>query len=95
MKTLKLQSQSKAQVQDHYLVVDILFSDNKIVLIDEPELGLNPLVKQKSLKLLLTESKKYLLQHKTHVNLWGAPQICIRTHAHENIRGNPKLSTRN
>ena len=40
------------------LVVDIPFSDNKIVLIDEPELGLNPLVKQEFLKFLLTESKE-------------------------------------
>jgi len=33
------------------------FSDDKLVLIDEPELGLNPLVKQEFLKFLLTESK--------------------------------------
>jgi AAA15 family ATPase/GTPase len=39
------------------LAVDILFSDAKIVLIDEPELGLNPLVKQEFLNFLLEESK--------------------------------------
>ena len=39
------------------LAVDILFSDAKIVLIDEPELGLNPLVKQEFLNFLLDESK--------------------------------------
>ncbi len=39
------------------LAVDILFSDTKIVLIDEPELGLNPLVKQEFLNFLLEESK--------------------------------------
>ncbi|MCK4734195.1 MAG: AAA family ATPase, partial [Methanophagales archaeon] len=40
------------------LAVDILFSDAKIVLIDEPELGLNPLVKQEFLNFLLDESKE-------------------------------------
>jgi len=35
----------------------LLNIDNKIVLIDEQELGLNPLVKQEFLKFLLTESK--------------------------------------
>ena len=61
------------------LVVDILFSDDEIVLIDEPELGLNPLVKQESLKFLLTESKERQIfiatQDPTFVNLWGAPQL--------------------
>jgi len=57
--------------------VDILFSDDEIVLIDEPELGLNPLVKQESLKFLLAESKERQIfiatQDPTFVNLWGAP----------------------
>ncbi len=39
------------------LAVDILFSDAKIVLIDEPELGLNPFVKQEFLNFLLEQSK--------------------------------------
>jgi predicted ATP-dependent endonuclease of OLD family len=39
------------------LAVDILFSDAKIVLIDEPELGLNPFVKQEFLNFLLEESR--------------------------------------
>ena len=36
----------------------LLNIDDEIVLIDEPELGLNPLVKQESLKFLLAESKE-------------------------------------
>ena len=58
------------------LAVDILFGDDKIVLIDEPELGLNPLVKQEFLKFLLTESKERQIfiatQDPTFVNpiLW-------------------------
>jgi len=36
----------------------LLNIDDEIVLIDEPELGLNPLVKQEFLKFLLTESKE-------------------------------------
>ena len=58
------------------LAVDILFSDAKIVLIDEPELGLNPFVKQEFLKFLLTESKERQIfiatQDPTFVNpiLW-------------------------
>jgi predicted ATPase len=58
------------------LAVDILFSDAKIVLIDEPELGLNPLVKQEFLNFLLEESKGRQLfiatQDPTFVNpiLW-------------------------
>jgi predicted ATP-dependent endonuclease of OLD family len=40
------------------LAVDILFSqDKRIVLVDEPELGLNPFVKQEFLKFLIDESK--------------------------------------
>ena len=39
------------------LAVDILFNDAKIVLIDEPELGLNPFMKQEFLNFLLEESK--------------------------------------
>lgn len=58
------------------LAVDILFSDAKIVLIDEPELGLNPLVKQEFLNFLLEESKRRQIfiatQDPTFVNpiLW-------------------------
>lgn len=58
------------------LAVDILFSDAKIVLIDEPELGLNPLVKQEFLNFLLDESKERQIfiatQDPTFVNpiLW-------------------------
>lgn len=48
------------------LAVDILFSDSKIVLIDEPELGLNPFVKQEFLKFLLEESKQRQIFIATH-----------------------------
>lgn len=41
------------------LAVDILFSnEKKLILIDEPELGLNPFVKQEFLKFLLNECKE-------------------------------------
>jgi len=58
------------------LAVDVLFSDAKIVLIDEPELGLNPFVKQELLNSLLEESNKRQIfiatQDPTFVNpiLW-------------------------
>jgi AAA15 family ATPase/GTPase len=48
------------------LAVDILFSDSKIVLIDEPELGLNPFVKQEFLKFLIEESKQKQIFIATH-----------------------------
>jgi len=48
------------------LAVDILFSDAKIVLIDEPELGLNPFVKQEFLKFLVGESKGRQIFIATH-----------------------------
>jgi len=48
------------------LAVDILFNDAKIVLIDEPELGLNPFVKQEFLKFLLNESKERQIFIATH-----------------------------
>lgn len=58
------------------LAVDILFSEAKVVLIDEPELGLNPLVKQEFLNFLLEESQERQIfiatQDPTFVNpiLW-------------------------
>jgi ABC-type multidrug transport system ATPase subunit len=59
------------------LAIDILFSnDKRIILIDEPELGLNPFVKQEFLKFLLNESKRRQIfiatQDPTFVNpvLW-------------------------
>lgn len=65
------------------LASDILFSDAKIVLIDEPELGLNPFVKQEFLKFLLDESKNKQIfvatQDSTFVNpvLWKNGEVSV------------------
>lgn len=66
------------------LAVDILFSDDKrVVLIDEPELGLNPFVKQEFLKFLLNESKEKQIfiatQDPTFVNpiLWRNNNVSV------------------
>ena len=66
------------------LAVDILFSrDKKIVLIDEPELGLNPFVKQEFLNFLLNESKERQIfiatQDPTFVNpvLWRNKNVSV------------------
>jgi hypothetical protein len=66
------------------LAVDILFSnDKRIVLIDEPELGLNPFVKQEFLKFLLNESKQKQIfiatQDPTFVNptLWKNDSVSV------------------
>ncbi len=45
---------------------DILFTDAKIILIDEPELGLNPFSKQEFLKFLLKESASKQIFIATH-----------------------------
>jgi energy-coupling factor transporter ATP-binding protein EcfA2 len=39
------------------VVADILFKENSVILIDEPELGLNPFVKQRFLKFLIERSR--------------------------------------
>jgi len=48
------------------IAADILYSDAKIVLIDEPELGLNPFCKQEFLSFLLEESKTRQIFVATH-----------------------------
>lgn len=48
------------------LSADILFTDAKIVLIDEPELGLNPWPKQELLKFILGESRSKQIFMATH-----------------------------
>uniref|UniRef100_A0A7V3KPS3 ATPase AAA-type core domain-containing protein n=1 Tax=candidate division WOR-3 bacterium TaxID=2052148 RepID=A0A7V3KPS3_UNCW3 len=66
------------------LAVDILFNpDKRVVLIDEPELGLNPFVKQEFLKFLLNESKEKQIfiatQDPTFVNpvLWKNNNVAV------------------
>jgi len=65
------------------LAADILFENAKIVLIDEPELGLNPFVKQEFLKFLLTESKERQIfiatQDPTFLNpiLWEKDNVAV------------------
>ncbi|MEM3786941.1 MAG: AAA family ATPase [Nitrososphaeria archaeon] len=66
------------------LAVDILFNPNKrVVLIDEPELGLNPFVKQEFLKFLLNKSEKRQIflatQDPTFVNpiLWKNNNVSV------------------
>jgi len=66
------------------LAADILFSQNKrIILIDEPELGLNPFAKQEFLKFLLEESKEKQIfiatQDPTIVNpiLWKNDNVSV------------------
>lgn len=66
------------------LAADILFSrDKRIVLIDEPELGLNPFAKQEFLKFLLNESKEKQIfiatQDPTFVNpvLWKNNNVSV------------------
>lgn len=65
------------------LAADILFSDAKTVLIDEPELGLNPFVKQEFLKFLIKESEKRQIfvatQDPTYVNpiLWKNDKVSV------------------
>lgn len=66
------------------LAVDLISGDNgRIVLIDEPELGLNPFAKQEFLKLLLEESKTKQIVLATHdptlVNptLWKSQDIAV------------------
>jgi len=66
------------------LAVDILFNPEKrIVLIDEPELGLNPFVKQEFLKFLLDQAKERQIfiatQDPTFVNpiLWKDNNVSV------------------
>jgi len=65
------------------LAADILFSDAKIVLVDEPELGLNPFVEQEFLKFLLAECESKQIFIATHsptfVNpiLWKNEKVSI------------------
>jgi predicted ATP-dependent endonuclease of OLD family len=66
------------------LAVDILFNpDKRIVLIDEPELGLNPFVKQEFLKFLLSQAKDKQIfiatQDPTFVNpiLWKSDNVAV------------------
>jgi predicted ATP-dependent endonuclease of OLD family len=66
------------------LAIDILFNPEKrIVLIDEPELGLNPFVKQEFLSFLLNESKEKQIfiatQDPTFVNpiLWKDNNVSV------------------
>jgi ABC-type uncharacterized transport system ATPase subunit len=66
------------------LAADILSSpDKKVILIDEPELGLNPFVKQEFLKFLLDESKEKQIfiatQDPTFVNptLWKNDEVAV------------------
>jgi AAA15 family ATPase/GTPase len=66
------------------LAIDILFDPEKrIVLIDEPELGLNPFVKQEFLSFLLNESKERQIfiatQDPTFVNpiLWRNNNVSV------------------
>nr|MDO8083136.1 AAA family ATPase [Candidatus Freyarchaeota archaeon] len=70
------------------LAVDVLFSHNKrIVLIDEPELGPNPSVKQEFLKFLLDQSQEKQIfiatQDPTFVNplLWKNSNIAVYFHS--------------
>jgi len=57
------------------LAVDILFSDAKVVLVDEPELGLNPFVRQEFLKFLLNESAERQIFLATHDPTFVNPVI--------------------
>ncbi|MDI6903787.1 MAG: ATP-binding protein [Methanocellales archaeon] len=65
------------------LAVDILFTNAKIILIDEPELGLNPFAKQEFLKFLLDECKErqvfIVTQDSTFVNpiLWKNDKVGV------------------
>jgi predicted ATPase len=66
------------------LAIDILFNPEKrIILIDEPELGLNPFVKQEFLSFLLNESKERQIfiatQDPTFVNpiLWRNNNVSV------------------
>jgi len=65
------------------LAVDILFSDKKIILIDEPELGLNPFVKQEFLKFLLKLSNTRQIFVATHdstfvnLTLWDGFNVSV------------------
>jgi len=65
------------------LAGDILFSDDKIILIDEPELGLNPFVEQEFLKFLLEQSRTKQIfiatQDPTFLNpnLWKKDKVSV------------------
>jgi predicted ATP-dependent endonuclease of OLD family len=70
------------------LAIDILFkSDKRIILIDEPELGLNPFAKQEFLRFLLDESKERQIfiatQDPTFVNpvLWKNDSVAVYFHS--------------
>ena len=57
------------------LAADILPSGSRIILIDEPELGLNPFVKQEFLKFLLEQSKDKQIFLATHDPTFVNPVI--------------------
>ena len=57
------------------LAVDILFSEARVILIDEPELGLNPFVRQEFLRFLIGESKERQIFVATHDPTFVNPVI--------------------
>jgi len=61
-----LQNQGSGVRSLSCLALDILFSDAKVILIDEPELGLNPFVKQEFMKFLLQLSEERQIFIATH-----------------------------
>ena len=84
------------------IAVDILFSDASIILIDEPELGLNPLVKQEFLKFLCEQSKTKQVfvatQDPTYINpaLWKNENVAVYLYSTWHgtfVRVNPLEST--
>ena len=76
------------------LAVDILSAQNEsIILIDEPELGLNPSAKQKFLEFLIevsTEKQIFITTHDpTFVNpiLWKDKEVQVAVYLHSHIEG--------
>jgi len=59
------------------LAADILFTNKKIILIDEPELGLNPSVKQAFLRFLMQQAKEKQIFIATHDPCFVNPIILL------------------
>jgi len=59
------------------LAADILFTNKKIMLIDEPELGLNPSVKQAFLRFLMQQAKEKQVFIATHDPCFVNPIILL------------------
>lgn len=82
--TTKLEEQGSGVRSVLCLMSDIIGADSaKVMLIDEPELGLNPISKQRFLRFLIEESAKRQIFVATHdptfVNpiLWSAPETAV------------------